>query len=56
MDSFYINALMLATGSKGNAPKWAQPAVDAFAGFDSEQPITKQVKLLLIRESTKHFK
>jgi hypothetical protein len=48
---------MLTTGiSKGDVPKWVQSAVDAFAGFDSEQPITKQVKLLLIRELTKHFK
>jgi len=41
---------------KGDVQKWVQSAVDAFAGFDSEQPITKQVKLLLIRELTKHFK
>ena len=52
-----LHAVMLATDiSKGDVPKWVQLAVDAFAGFDSEQPITKQVKLLLIRELTKHFK
>ncbi len=54
LDGYYLNALMLATGiTKQDVPKWVQQAVDGWAAFDSALPITKQVKLLLIRELTK---
>ena len=57
LDGFYVNALMLAVGiSKSDVPKWVQLAVDSWEGFNPELPITKQVKFLLIRELTKHFK
>ena len=53
LHGFYINALMLATGiTKAVVPKWVQAAVDSWAAFDAELPITLQVKLLLIRELT----
>jgi hypothetical protein len=53
LEGFYLNALMLATGiTKQDVPKWVQAAVDGWGAFDSRLPITKQVKLLLIRELT----
>ncbi|MFI3136858.1 MAG: hypothetical protein QX197_08775 [Methylococcaceae bacterium] len=57
LDGFYLNALMLATGiTKADVPKWVQSAVDSWAAFDGELPITKQAKLLIVRELTKHLK
>lgn len=54
LHGFYINALMLATGiTKADVPKWVQAAVNSWAAFDVDLPITLQVKLLLIRELTK---
>jgi len=56
LDGFYVNALMLATGiTKADVPKWVQQAIDAWAAFDGELPITRQVKLLLIRELTEQL-
>lgn len=53
LEGFYLNGLMLATGiTKQDVPKWVQAAVDGWDAFDSRLPITKQVKLLLIRELT----
>ncbi len=57
LDAFYINALMLATGiNKNDVPKWVQSEINSWAEFNSELSITKQVKFLLIRELTNHFK
>jgi hypothetical protein len=57
LDGIYLNALMLATGiTKADVPKWIQQAVDSWAAFDSSLPITKQVKLLLVRELTDQIK
>ncbi len=54
LDGFYINALMLATGiDKKGVPAWVQSAVNGWAAFDGELPVTRQVKLLIVRELTK---
>ena len=51
LDGFYVNALMLATGmAKADVPKWVQQAIDGWAAFDGGLPITRQVKLLIVRE------
>lgn len=56
LDGFYINGLMLATGiTKADVPKWVQAAVDSCAAFDAHLPITRQVKLLIVRELTKAY-
>lgn len=53
LDGFYLNALMLATGiTKQDVPKWVQQAVDGWAAFDAYLPITRQVKLLIVRAIT----
>jgi len=53
LDGFYVNALMLVTGiDKKGVPAWVQQAVDGWADFNPELPITRQVKYLLIRELT----
>ncbi|MCX7095263.1 MAG: hypothetical protein NTY50_17685 [Methylobacter sp.] len=57
LDGFYVNALMLATGiDKKGVPAWVQSAVNGWAAFDGELPVTRQVKLLIVRELTKHLK
>lgn len=56
LDGFYINALMLATGiNKADVPKWVQSAVNGWSAFDGELPITRQVKMLLVRELSKAY-
>lgn len=57
LNGFEINALMQAKGiSKKEVPKWVQFAVDSWAEFDSSLPITKQIKMFLIRELTSRLK
>ncbi len=56
LDGFYVNALILSAGiKKQDVPQWIQKAVDKYKGFDSDKPITKQVKYLLIREVSRHI-
>jgi hypothetical protein len=56
LDGFYVNALMLAAGiDKKGVSKWIQRAVDNWKAFDDKLPITKQVKLLIIRELEKQL-
>ena len=51
LDGFYLNALMSATGiDKKGIPAWIQKAVNDWTAFDDKLPITKQVKLLIVRE------
>lgn len=57
LNGFEINALMQAKGiSRKEVPKWVQFAVDSWAEFDSSLPITKQIKMFLIRELTSRIK
>jgi hypothetical protein len=56
LDGFYLNALMSATGiNKKGIPAWIQQAVNDWTAFDDKLPITKQVKLLIVRELEKHI-
>lgn len=53
LDGFYVNALMFATGiDKKGVPAWVQSAVNGWAAFDGELPITRQVKFLIIQTIT----
>ena len=53
LDGFYINGLIAATGiQKQDVPKWVQAAVDSWDAFDSELPITRQVKYLIVSAMT----
>lgn len=50
LDGFYLNALMLvARVDKKGIPAWVQQALDGWAAFDPDRPITKQVKNLIIQ-------
>jgi len=53
LDGFLINALASIGISKQDAPQWVQAQVDEWTAFDSQQPITRQVKYLIIRELVK---
>jgi hypothetical protein len=56
LDGFYLNALMNATGiNKKGIPAWVQQAVNGWSEFDNKLPITRQVKLLIVRELEKHI-
>jgi hypothetical protein len=53
LDGFYINALILATGiNKKGVTGWIQQSVNSWPEFDSNKPITRQVKQLLIKALT----
>ena len=53
LDGFLINALASIGISKQDAPQWVQTQVDDWTAFDSQLPITRQVKYLIIRELVK---
>jgi len=48
LDGFLINALASIGISKQDAPQWVQTHVNDWTGFDSQQPITRQVKYLIM--------
>lgn len=50
LDGFYINALASINVSKQDVPQWVQAQVDDWTAFDSQLPITRQVKYLIMRE------
>ena len=47
-DTFQLKALAAIGISKADAPKWIQQAIDGWQGFDTDKPITGQVKMLII--------
>jgi len=53
LDGFFINALASIKVSKQDAPQWVQAQVDGWTAFDSQLPITRQVKYLIMREVVK---
>jgi len=53
LDGFLINALASIGISKQDAPQWVQAQIDDWTAFDSQMPITRQVKYLIIRELIK---
>jgi len=53
LDGFLINALASIGISKQDAHQWVQAQVDDWTAFDSQLPITRQVKYLIIREVVK---
>jgi len=53
LDGFFINALASIRVSKQDAPQWVQVQVDGWTAFDSQLPITRQVKYLIMREVVK---
>ncbi len=54
IDGFLINALASIGVSKQNAPKWVQAQVNDWINFDSKQPITRQVKCLIVKAVIKN--
>lgn len=57
LNGFELNALMQAKCiGKKEIPKWVQFSVNSWADFNSELPITKQIKMFLIRELTARLK
>lgn len=57
LDGFYLNALMTATDiNKKDIPAWIQSAVNDWMAFDDKLPITKQIKLLIVRELEEHLR
>ncbi len=53
LDGFLINALASIGISKQDAPQWVQAQVNEWTAFDSQLPITRQVKYLIMREVVK---
>jgi len=50
LDGFLVNALMKKTGIDRQAlPKWVQEATNRWTAFDPLLPVTRQVKMLIIR-------
>lgn len=52
LEGYYLNALAALGVSKADVPKWVQAAVDNWAAFAPDLPITRQVKCLIVRELT----
>lgn len=53
LDGYFINALASIKVSKQDVPQWVQAQVDEWTAFDSQLPITRQVKYLIMREVVK---
>lgn len=53
LDGFFINALASIKVSKQDAPQWVQAQVNGWTAFDSQLPITRQIKYLIMREVVK---